>query len=110
MKNDTKYVVAGNWNEFINYTKNRVDDDTMYIYVSGIDSIRGLDEISGVFIGTFQNRPDIVDIRNTILSIKSRKTGINTQYEPSLYTDLLKESMKSSNSFFPSESIWKAIE
>jgi hypothetical protein len=44
------------------------------MYVSGVDAIRGLDEISGVFIGTFQNRPDIVDIRNTILSIKSRKT------------------------------------
>jgi hypothetical protein len=74
-KHPTKYIVAGNWNEFINYTKNRVDDDdTMYIYVNNVDVMRGLNEISGVFIGTFQNRPDIVDIRNTILSIKSRKT------------------------------------
>jgi hypothetical protein len=119
MKNDTKYVVAGNWNEFINYTKKRFDDDTMYIYVNNVDVMRGLNEISGVFIGTFHLRPDLEEIKWMIQNIKSRKRGFTAQtvsgLDPMLVSDktleeeILKESMKPINQLIPSEFIWKAI-
>ena len=121
MSKDTKYIVAGNWNEFTNYTRNRVGDDTMYIYFSGINIIRGLSDISGVFIGTFQSRPDIEEIKSQIQIIKSRKQGFTAQtiasldprlmtYQELLREEFLKESMKPINQLIPSEFIWKAIE
>jgi len=110
MKNVTKYVVAGNWNEFINYTKNRVDDDTMYIYVNNVNVMRGLNKISGVFIGTFHLRPDLEEIKSTIQNIKTRNIiTTNLIKEKFLKEEILKESMKPINSLIPSEFIWKAI-
>jgi preprotein translocase subunit Sec63 len=91
MNNVTKYVVAGNWNEFINYTKNRVHDDTMYIYVNNVDVMRGLNEISGVFIGTFHLRPDLEEIKWMIQNIKSRKRGFTAQTVASLDPRLVLE-------------------
>ena len=110
MKNVTKYVVAGNWNEFINYTKNRFDDDTMYIYVNNVDVMRGLNKISGVFIGTFNTRPDIEEIKSMIQNIKTRNIiTTNLIKEKFLEEEILKESMKPINQLIPSQFIWKAI-
>jgi hypothetical protein len=120
MSKDTKYIVAGNWNEFTNYTRNRVNDDTMYIYVSGINIIRGLSDISGVFIGTFHLRPDLEEIKSQIQIIKSRKRGFTAQtiqgldprlvtYDDILKEEILKERIELINQLIPSEFIWKAI-
>jgi hypothetical protein len=120
MSKVTKYVVAGNWNEFTNYTKNRVGDDTMYIYVTHADVMRGLSDVSGVFIGTFHLRHDIEEIKTQIQIIKSRKQGFISQtiqgldprlvtYDDILKEEILNESMKSINQLVPSEFIWKAI-
>lgn len=67
-----KYVIAGNVMQYNNYVRS----NRLYLldrrYVSGVDSIRGLSDISGVFIGTWYDREDIMDIINQIIIIKSR--------------------------------------
>ena len=73
-KNVEKYVVAGNYVQFLDYTKKKLKDDVFYIYVTGPDQLRGLSEISGVFIGSFEERKDIEEIRLQIKLIQGRKT------------------------------------
>lgn len=72
MKPVEKYVVAGNYNQFLNYCKKNSGDDVFYTYVYGPDQLRGLSEISGVFIGTFEERNDIEEIRLQIKLIQGR--------------------------------------
>lgn len=75
MKNHIeKYVVAGNHSQFVNYVNKNSKDGVFYTYVYGPDQLRGLSEISGVFIGTFEDREDIEEIRLQIKLIKSRGT------------------------------------
>lgn len=66
------YVVAGTHNEFLEYTKNKIDDK-FYIYVSGVDKLRGLSEIEGCFYGSYKSRKDIQDIETQIKIIKSKR-------------------------------------
>lgn len=73
-KNVEKYVVAGNYSQFTNYVNKNLKDGVFYIYVYGPDQLRGLSEISGVFIGTFEERKDIEEIRLQIKLIKGRHT------------------------------------
>lgn len=67
-----KYVIAGNVMQYNNYVRS----NRLYLldrrYVSGVDSIRGLSDISGVFTGTWRDREDIIDIINQIIIIKCK--------------------------------------
>lgn len=79
-----KYVVAGTFDQFKAYCKKKHGDGILYKYVTGPDSLRGLSEVSGVFIGTFYDRPDIEEIKSMIQIIKSVKTGFTAQSVASL--------------------------
>jgi len=70
-----KYVIAGNGMQYQHYIRSNRLSGLDYRYVSGIDSIRGLSDISGVFTGTWRDREDIIDIINQIIIIKSRHGG-----------------------------------
>jgi hypothetical protein len=70
-----KYVIAGNGMQYQHYIRSNRLSGLDYRYVSGIDSIRGLSDISGVFTGTWYDREDIIDIINQIMVIKSRHGG-----------------------------------
>jgi hypothetical protein len=67
-----KYVIAGNGMQYQHYIRSNRLSGLDYRYVSDIDSIRGLSDISGVFTGTWYDREDIMDIINQIMVIKSR--------------------------------------
>jgi len=69
---DTKYIIAGNYNEYRLYVRDHYFDGIIYKFVSNVDSIRGLNDISGVFIGTWADRDDIMDIIAELCNIKSR--------------------------------------
>lgn len=69
---DIKYVIAGNCMQYQQYTRSNRLSGLEYRYVSDINSIRGLSDISGVFYGTWRDREDIMDIINQIIIIKSR--------------------------------------
>lgn len=67
-----KYIIAGSYNQYRLYIRDRQLDGIQYIFVSNVNSIRGLNDISGEFIGTWNDRDDIVDIIAEICNIKSR--------------------------------------
>lgn len=78
---DPCYVVAGNYNEFNSWMRNKGHNKLHYTYVSSIDTIRGLSDIHGLFIGTWRERKDIEEIKLYIDIIKNRQkvTAISTQ-------------------------------
>jgi len=73
MNKPIKYIVAGNYNEYQAYVKRKTRDQVYYKYVSCVDTLRGLSEIDGYYIGTFYQRPDIEDIKALITIIKSKQ-------------------------------------
>ncbi len=72
-----KFVVAGTFGEYKDYIERKGYDRREYIYVSDISTIRGLYSISGVYIGTWKNRPDISQIQSQIKIIKERELAAN---------------------------------
>ena len=50
-------------------------DPSEYRYVTGPDSLRGLNEIEGFYIGSYEQREDIEQIRNIISYTKGRSIG-----------------------------------
>lgn len=66
-----KYIVAGTYGEYQDYilrnNLNRLD----YPYVTDIHALRGLSSIDGFYIGTYYNRPDLLEIQQQIAIIKA---------------------------------------
>lgn len=67
-----KYIIAGSFNEYRSYIRDKQLDGIQYKWVTDVYSIKGLNDISGVFIGTWADRVDIVDIIGEICNIKTR--------------------------------------
>ena len=65
-------VVAGTVEEFHQYLKEKKSTSTVYAYIDGPTKFNGFskDDLKGVFIGTWYNRPDIQDIVSAISIIK----------------------------------------
>lgn len=61
------FVIAGNWDQFSYYIRDKVLDKH-YVYVSCPETLRGHQDIHGVFIGTWRERKDIVEILDAILT------------------------------------------
>ena len=74
------FVIAGNWNEFTNYTRDKVLDKH-YVYVSCPETLRGHQDIHGVFIGTWRERKDIVEILDAILTRTNNTDVIKDLYK-----------------------------
>ena len=68
------HIVAGNFDEFQNFVikKRQMGFHFEYRYVRDVDSIRGLDRIRGLYIGTYKDRPDLPEIQEFIYIIKSK--------------------------------------
>ena len=71
------YIVSGTYDEFLDYRNRKILECTEpsvpeYVYVSDVTRIYGLDEIEGYYIGSYEQRKDINDIRWRITKIKSR--------------------------------------
>jgi len=66
-----KYIVAGNYNEYQAYVKRKPRIECYYKYVSGTDTLRGLSSIDGFYIGSYESRPDIKEIKSAIAIIKA---------------------------------------
>lgn len=71
----THYIIAGTHQEFVNWKKKpeiqaiAFLEDTVhqFVYVSSVNSIRGIREPHGKLIGTWYNRPDLNDILHQLL-------------------------------------------
>ena len=68
------HIVAGNFQEFQNFVikKRQMGFHFEYKYVNSVDSIRGLDKIRGLYIGTYKEREDLSQIQEFIHIIKSK--------------------------------------
>ena len=77
--NDNCYIVSGNRVEFKEYCRIKFDENVAlgtkpksYVYVDFVDRLRGMNEVHGFFIGTYEQRPDIAEIKEMILIINSK--------------------------------------
>lgn len=80
-----KFVIAGNWNEFTYYTRDKILDGTSYVYVSSPETLHGHHDIHGVFIGTWRERKDIADILDTLITRTTNTDVIKDLYEQITY-------------------------
>lgn len=66
------YIVAGNKHEFQAYVLRKAAENSTdhYVYVDCLLRLRGLDEVNGFYIGTYEQREDIEEIREQIAIIK----------------------------------------
>lgn len=67
-----KYIVAGNYNEYQAYVKRKPRIECYYKYVANTDTLRGLSSIDGFYIGSYESRPDIHEIKTIIATIKAK--------------------------------------
>ena len=60
------YIIAGTKHQFdlwcLDCARDRRYPETNFIYVSGADMLRGISDPDGLCIGTWKDRPDILDI------------------------------------------------
>jgi hypothetical protein len=68
MDKEIKWIVAGNYKEYIDYLGKKLYDPRIeYRYVNSADSLKGCRPCHGYYIGNYFERPDIEEIRERIL-------------------------------------------
>ena len=79
--NDRIFIVAGNYEQYKEWVRKNIDQfyakDTSislsnFVYVHSADTFRGHREVHGYYIGTYNDRPDIEQIRKSIHIINHR--------------------------------------
>ena len=63
------YVIAGNADQYHDYVKKNYHTGKTYRYVRNKDSIRGVENPDGVFIGSWRERDDINSLMVALLTI-----------------------------------------
>lgn len=74
--NHLKYVVAGSFDEYINWLEFKGYCYTEYVYVIGPKQISGLSKINGCYVGSWRNREDINEIKLIIEETKKRNERV----------------------------------
>lgn len=79
-----KFIVAGNYAEYKDHILHKGYDPFEYVYVSDPVQLRGYTEIEGFYIGSYESRPDIDEIKETIAFIKawSQSNVTNSSQSP----------------------------
>jgi hypothetical protein len=78
------FVIAGNLQQY-NYYISAKSFDKLYVYVSSPETLRGHQDIHGVFIGTWRERKDIADILDTLITRTTNTDVIKDLYEQITY-------------------------
>jgi hypothetical protein len=79
------FVIAGNRQQYDNWCSmviraKRYGPETFFIYVSGVDTLRGTSDPDGICVGSWQNRSDIQDIlQQLFVSCRSREKLVKLQ-------------------------------
>ena len=76
-----QYVVAGNYEQFLLWIRERGLDSSEWVYVSNRDTIRGLRNPGGRFIGTWYERKDAFDI---LVALRVASDKVNENLEKAL--------------------------
>jgi len=61
------YVVAGNYEQFLLWIRERGLDSSDWVYVTNKDTIRGVRNPGGRLVGTWYEREDAMDILATLV-------------------------------------------
>jgi hypothetical protein len=61
-----KFVVAGNYGQYKYWLSQKGYMAHEYIYVSDVNMMRGIENPTGFFVGTYEQRPDIDEIKMQI--------------------------------------------
>ena len=71
------FVVAGNYEEFQDFViKKRMKGFSYdFVYIANADELRGMSTIRGFYIGTYRDRLDWPEIRDTIAIIKAKENA-----------------------------------
>ena len=72
------FIVAGNRAEYTAWVERNGYKYTETQYVQNAQSLKGLENIRGFYIGTYDSRPDIQDIMSVIATSKRLQTIITT--------------------------------
>jgi hypothetical protein len=82
----TKFVVAGTFEQYRNHIKKMSYNPNEYVYVSDAMQLRGRVNLEGFYIGTWQDRPDIEDIKLAITISKQQSKLYTTNSQQYLGT------------------------
>jgi hypothetical protein len=58
-----KYIIAGNYAQYRAWLFQKGYSPSEYVYVSTTDTLRGVSNPHGFFVGTYEDRPDINGIK-----------------------------------------------
>jgi hypothetical protein len=72
MKN---FIIAGNYAEYAYWIKRKILSPSVHVYVTNPDTLRGVQNPHGWFIGTWYDRDDMEEIFEVLL----RATDITTE-------------------------------
>lgn len=81
-----QYVIAGNYDQYLLWIRERGLDSSEWVYVASKNILRGLRNPGGRFIGTWYERKDAFDIL-TILTVSSDKVNQNVEKALLLWTE-----------------------
>ncbi len=74
------FVIAGTLDQY-NYYIRAKSFDKLYVYVSSPDTLRGHQDVHGVFIGTWRERSDIVEILDAVITRTTNTDVIKDLYK-----------------------------
>lgn len=66
VKPENFYVIAGNYNEYLEYATKHPKDNKRMLFVLDDRTFRGVEDPEGVFIGTWRNRLDIKTVLHAL--------------------------------------------
>lgn len=94
------YVVAGNHNEAYEYINRKIAErisngETVskigdYVYLDKVNRLRGVSNPHGVFVGTWRDRPDILDIVFELIMHSTDSTRLREIHDE-LYKNMTEE-------------------
>ena len=86
------YVVSGTYAEYRNYVRRKINsgDIRYYVWVKDVITLFGVDNIKGVFIGSYKDRLDINIIVTRINTIRNRNNKLPIIFN-SLVDDIIND-------------------
>lgn len=83
-----KYVIAGNYQQYKQWLNETNRSPNEFVYVDGVQNLIGLQEVHGYFIGTWNERKDIVEVIKYIRAINKIPMGEIFPLHSNSYKDL----------------------
>ena len=87
-----QYIVAGNYDQYHQWIRERSLSSSDWVYVSNKDTIRGVRNPGGRLVGTWYERPDAMDI---LVALRVASDKVNENLEKALVLWIQSQTEKS---------------